>query len=176
METLRTVMLNIILIVFLTTLLDLLLPEGSMRSYIKMTMGFFVVLTLLQPVMKLADPEGMLQQWQLEMPAIAASDDSIQVQGAVYEQQQQMIEELYQEKMNQQVASLLLLTTELEDFRVDCEVKQQCLQQITVWVPNKATVNEQRVRQALSGYYGLAAEHVLIQKEEETVDGLERHE
>ena len=175
METIRTVMLNIIIIVFLTTLLDLLLPEGSMRGYIKMTMGFFVVLTLLQPVMKLADPEGMLQQWDLEIPAVAATD-SIQVQGNAYAEQQQALEQMFQEKMNQQVTSLLLLTTEMDSFRVECQVEEQCLQQITVWVPTGDKVDVQRVQQALSGYSGLAAEHVLIQKEEAMADGLERHE
>lgn len=175
METIRTVMLNIIIIVFLTTLLDLLLPEGSMRGYIKMTMGFFVVLTLLQPVMKLADPKGMLQQWDLEIPAVAAAD-SIQVQGNAYAEQQQSLEQMFQEKMNQQVTSLLLLTTEMDSFRVECQVEEQCLQQITVWVPTGDKVDMQRVQQALSGYYGLAAEHVLIQKEEAMADGLERHE
>ena len=66
MELIRTVMLNVIAIVFFTTLLDALLPDGSMRSYLKMAMGFFVVLTFLQPVMQLLQPDGMLQQWQLE--------------------------------------------------------------------------------------------------------------
>lgn len=58
MDALRAVMLNVLVIVFLTTVLDLLLPDGTMRRYVKMTMGFFVVLTLLQPVMQLVQPEG----------------------------------------------------------------------------------------------------------------------
>ncbi len=41
METLRAMMLNILVMIFLTTLLDFLLPEGSLRGYVKMTMGFF---------------------------------------------------------------------------------------------------------------------------------------
>lgn len=69
METIHTVMLNILVIVFLTTVLDLLLPESAMRGYIKMAMGFFVVLTILQPVIQLAAPEAILQQWQLSVPA-----------------------------------------------------------------------------------------------------------
>ena len=80
METLRTVMLNILAIVFLTTLLDMLLPEGSLRSYVEMTMGFFVVLTLLQPVVRLAAPDQMLAQWQLLAPALQQTE-SLAVQG-----------------------------------------------------------------------------------------------
>ena len=80
METIRTMMLNLLLIVFLTMLLDLLLPEGNMRGYIKMTMGFFVVLTLLQPIVQIARPEGMLQQWQLSVPTMT-EDTALAVQG-----------------------------------------------------------------------------------------------
>ena len=90
MELIRMVMLNVIAIVFFTTFLDTLLPDGSMRSYLKMAMGFFVVLTFLQPVMQLLRPDGMLQQWQLAFPAEAM--ECLPVQGEQYEQQQNKVD------------------------------------------------------------------------------------
>ena len=53
MEWIRTIMLNIVILVFFSAVLDFLLPEGSFRSYIKMAIGVFLVLTILQPVMQL---------------------------------------------------------------------------------------------------------------------------
>ncbi|MBQ5615993.1 MAG: stage III sporulation protein AF [Peptococcaceae bacterium] len=53
MEWIRTIMLNIVILVFFSVVLDFLLPEGSFRSYIKMAIGVFLVLTILQPVMQL---------------------------------------------------------------------------------------------------------------------------
>ena len=53
MELIRNVMLNIIILVFFTATLDYLLPEGSFRSYIKMTMGVILVLIILQPVVQI---------------------------------------------------------------------------------------------------------------------------
>ena len=80
METVRVVMINLLVMIFFTTVLDLLLPEGSLRSYLKMTMGFFVMLTLLQPVLQLADPDNMAQKWQLSVPTVAGADNAA-VQG-----------------------------------------------------------------------------------------------
>lgn len=160
METIRAIMLNLIAIVFLTTLLDLLLPEGSMRGYVKMTMGFFVVLTLLQPVMQMIHPEGMLQQWQMTVPAV--SEDAMAVQGNLYEEQQRKMDQLYQEKLEEQITSLLLLSTELEQFAVECDVAKQCLQQIRIRIAAEEPADYSRIAQALGGYYGLASDQILI--------------
>ena len=175
MDALRAVMLNVLVIVFLTTVLDLLLPDGTMRRYVKMTMGFFVVLTLLQPVMQLVQPEGMLQQWQLSLPTLTA-EGSMPAQGDVYARQRQQMEQLYAEKLEEQVASLLLLATSLEDFTVDCTVKEQCLQQIRIGIPAGTAVDRQRPIQALSGYYGIGVGQIQIETEEAESDELEGFE
>ena len=175
MYALRAVMLNVLVIVFLTTVLDLLLPDGTMRRYVKMTMGFFVVLTLLQPVMQLVQPEGMLQQWQLSLPTLTA-EGSLPAQGDVYARQRQQMEQLYAEKLEEQVASLLLLATSLEDFTVDCTVKEQCLQQIRIRIPVGTAVDRQRLIQALSGYYGIGTGQIQIETEEAECDELEGSE
>ena len=53
MDWIRSIMLNIVLLVFFSAVLDFLLPEGSFRSYIKMAMGVLLVLVILQPVMQI---------------------------------------------------------------------------------------------------------------------------
>ena len=171
METIRVIMLNILAIVFVTTLLDLLLPESTMRGYVKMVMGFFVVLTLLQPVMQLAHPDNLLAGWQLSVPTI--SGDVTAVQGDVYEAQQRQLEQMYQEKLEEQVTSLLLLSTTLETFTVQCNVEAQCLQQIVITVTEVESMDTARIAQALSGYYGLAEEQIIIRTEEEAIHGME---
>ncbi len=166
MELIRTVMLNVVLIVFVTTLLDLLLPDGSMRGYVKMTMGFFVVLTLLQPVMQLVEPDGMLHQWQMTIPSVGEeiSGEAVAVQGDLYEAQQRQFDQLYQQKLNEQVKSLLLLSTDLETFQVNCTVEEQTLKQIEITAATEEQTDGERIIQALSGYYGLAAEQILIKE------------
>lgn len=163
MELIRTVMLNVIAIVFLTTLLDVLLPEGNMRGYLKMTMGFFVVLTLMQPAVQLFQPEGMLQKWQLAVSI--PKTDIVAVQGDVYGEQRNEIDRLYQEKIEEQVTSLLLLSTEMDVFQVFCDVEDYCIQKIRITAAEKPEDTE-RLVQALSGYYGLEPAQIVITMEE----------
>ncbi|GIM44559.1 hypothetical protein DNHGIG_01080 [Collibacillus ludicampi] len=41
---------KVILVVLLAVLLDLLLPNGTMQRYVKMVMGFLIILTMLSPI------------------------------------------------------------------------------------------------------------------------------
>ncbi|MBR2627765.1 MAG: stage III sporulation protein AF [Peptococcaceae bacterium] len=171
MDLIRTVMLNVIVIVFLTTILDILLPEGTMRRYVKMTMGFFVVMTLLQPVMQILHPEGLIQQWTLAVPETAQS--TLAVQGEMYDLQQRQIDQMYQETVNQQITSLLLLSTELENFSVNCVLEERCLKQIQIEAVAGESLDTDRISKALSGYYGLPASQIIITVGEETNNALE---
>ena len=171
MEIIRAIMLNLLAIVFLTTLLDLLLPESSLRGYVKMTMGFFVVLTMLQPAMQLIHPDGMLQQWQLTAPAMEG--EFVMVQSESYEAQQKKMEQLYQQKLEEQITSLLLLSTELKQFAVECEVEGNYLRQIRVRIPAEERVDTSRIVQALGGYYGLSSEQILVTGGEAEQNGVE---
>lgn len=170
MELIRTVMLNVIAIVFFTTLLDTLLPDGSMRSYLKMAMGFFIVLTFLQPVMQLLRPDSMLQQWQLAFTAEAM--ESLPVQGELYEKQNK-VDAACQQKIEEQIKALLLLSNQMESIDVSCTVEGYVLQQITLTVPQGAAVDYERIRQALSGYYGLEPEQICIKNGEAGICALE---
>jgi stage III sporulation protein AF len=164
-------MLNVIAIVFFTTLLDALLPDGSMRSYLKMAMGFFVVLTFLQPVMQLLQPDGMLQQWQLAFNA--GTMECLPVQGEQYEQQQNKVDAACQQKIEEQIKALLLLSNQMESIDVSCMVKGCVLQQITLTIPQGAAIDYERIRLALSGYYGLEPEQICIKNGEAGICALE---
>jgi len=53
METLKNIVQNILIIILLTTLLEMLLPEGDMRRYVRLVMGLFVIMVVLNPVLAL---------------------------------------------------------------------------------------------------------------------------
>ncbi len=48
---------TIIIIIILATFLDLLLPEGSIKRYVKLFIGLLILLTILNPVVSLIDNE-----------------------------------------------------------------------------------------------------------------------
>lgn len=53
METLRNIVQNILIIILLTTLLEMLLPDGDMRRYVRLVMGLFVIMVVINPVLSL---------------------------------------------------------------------------------------------------------------------------
>ncbi len=53
MEILRNIVQNILVIMLLTILLEMLLPEGDMRRYIRLVMGLFVITAVLNPVLSI---------------------------------------------------------------------------------------------------------------------------
>lgn len=53
MDFLRNIVQNILVIIMLTTLLEMLLPKGDMRRYVRLVMGLFIIMVVLHPVLSL---------------------------------------------------------------------------------------------------------------------------
>lgn len=171
MELFRTVMLNVIVLVFFTTVLDLLLPNGSFRSYIKMAMGFFAVLTLLQPAIQLLQQDSLtsLQQsaLQAEQMVLAAPEytaGQIADYTAFYTTQ---AEQQYAAQTAKQVEALLLLTDYAVE-EVQCafapaeDQPEERQMQITIQLTGDNEAEQQQVQTAISGYFGLDASQVQV--------------
>ena len=91
----------------------------------------------------------------------------------MYDLQQRQIDQMYQETVNQQITSLLLLSTELENFSVNCVLEERCLKQIQIEAVAGESLDTDRISKALSGYYGLPASQIIITVGEETNNALE---
>ncbi|MFZ3130513.1 MAG: stage III sporulation protein AF, partial [Desulfosporosinus sp.] len=50
MQTLQTLVRNLVVILLLATFLEMLLPNKSMRSFVQMVMGLFVISAVLAPI------------------------------------------------------------------------------------------------------------------------------
>ncbi|MBE3588588.1 MAG: stage III sporulation protein AF [Thermoanaerobacteraceae bacterium] len=71
METVRNLVQNLIVIVVLAVFLEMLLPAGEMRRYIKMVMGLLVIVAVLQAI------GGVVRgEWRLELPEPALNSPS----------------------------------------------------------------------------------------------------
>ena len=63
METVRNLVQNLIVIVILAVFLEMLLPAGEMRRYVKTVMGLLVIVAVLQAI------GGVVRgEWRLELP------------------------------------------------------------------------------------------------------------
>src|SRR6056297_3196253 len=55
MEMLKAWIRNLVLVILLAHFIELLLPSSKMQKYVKVVVGFFVILTILNPVLRLAN-------------------------------------------------------------------------------------------------------------------------
>lgn len=173
MELIHTIMLNVIVLVFFAAILDLLLPAGSFRSYIKMAMGFFAVLTMLQPVLQfwqqdhVALAQQMVQAGQMAVADAEYSDDWQAQTNAYQEQYTAQIEAQYAAQTAQQIKSLLLLNaypvTDVQCGFVPV-MQQETERQLQVWIQLQGDKsNSQQIQSAISGYFGLELAQVQVE-------------
>lgn len=165
-EAINHIIVNIVVIIIITTILDLLMPEGRMQSLVKLVMGMFVVVTMLAPVVSILHQEHFLDAWVLELPQ-EQQMDSIMAQGEDMrmEQTKAMWQE-YQKKLNGQISAILLLMPEVERCFVNTEVDENNGALMGVEIDVKAQQQAQladKIQQVISGYYGLRAEQIQIQ-------------
>ena len=98
MQTLQTLVRNLIVILLLATFLEMLLPNKSMRGFVQMVMGLFVISAVLAPITTfLHTPLEMeIPAWTAitpqDLPAIATEGQGLKLaQGAVQEQYRQIL-------------------------------------------------------------------------------------
>lgn len=76
MEIVRNLVQNLIIIVVLAVFLEMLLPAGDMRRYVKLVMGLLIIVAMLQAV------AGLVRgNWQVLLPEPVKSNTSSGVTG-----------------------------------------------------------------------------------------------
>jgi len=127
METVRSLVQNIIVIVILAVFLEMLLPAGEMRRYIRLVMGMLVIMAVLQAAAGLVGND-----FNLEMPDVFAAaepparrlDDILEEGANLFESQQQDALEQYKKGLAKQVAGLARLNGEARVAGVNVLVEE----------------------------------------------------
>lgn len=115
---------NIVLIVLLTTILDMLLPSHSMRSYVKVVMGLFILVSLLTPILSLLAKEQdfAVLAWQQEsfLPAELSIQQSGEKLTAV---NKDLLRENYAHRLEVQMEALLKLLEGVGEAEAEVTLK-----------------------------------------------------
>src|SRR5690554_5548028 len=65
LDALSDIVKNVAIIILLTIFLDMLLPNNSMQRFVKVVMGLFVMVAILNPIINLFNSDFELSAWQL---------------------------------------------------------------------------------------------------------------
>ncbi|MGL5514774.1 MAG: stage III sporulation protein AF [Sporomusa sp.] len=144
---------SIIFVVLFASFLDLLLPNNRMQRFIKVIMGLFIMLSILNPVISVIDRMRTTAQ----VPALASgvsglSDSEImdtakQVAG----KRDQIVREIYERDLSKQIRATVLAVDGVADAIVIVDAAQQGnkssgkLNRVIVYVEPGITADERRI-------------------------------
>jgi stage III sporulation protein AF len=125
-EIIRNLVQNLIIIVILAMFLEMLLPAGELRKYVKMVMGLLIIVAVVQAV-------GDLVRWDYsaDLPSLTQKEDRMQVSGIMEAgkklsgAQQQKAVEQYRRGLANQVKALARINKELNVVDVDVKVQAE---------------------------------------------------
>ena len=82
MDTLAEIVKNLLVIIILASFLELLLPGGSMKPYVRLAIGMFVLIAVLNPAMRWFFPAETLQISNWEWSDYSAGQQEVLQKGS----------------------------------------------------------------------------------------------
>ncbi len=111
---------RIIIVVIICTIIEMILPEGKNKKYIKIVMGIYVVFTIISPIIaKINNKEKIDLEKYLD---VNVSNETMETSATV--DTNKYIEELYKEKLKEDVKEKLLsINYETKNVNLEIETK-----------------------------------------------------
>lgn len=123
MQTLQALVRNLATILLLATFLEMLLPNKSMRGFVQMVMGLFVISAVLAPITSfLHTPLAMeIPAWTVtptqDLPAIASESQEVEIS-------RNAVQEQYRQILVHQIEALTLSTNGVESASVNIKFEE----------------------------------------------------
>lgn len=116
---------NVITIVIFANIIELLLPNSSMRKYVKVVMGFFILLTILNPLFKLLNVD--LSTFSVfDISDSQARYRSSYVEGsALQKKNQQLVVATFEKHFAEQIKALVLTQADVSAAKVEVSADTQ---------------------------------------------------
>ncbi|HEY3423284.1 MAG TPA: stage III sporulation protein AF [Negativicutes bacterium] len=113
---------NIVLVVLFASFLELLLPNGSMQRFIRVIMGLFIMLAILNPVIDAIQNPGMEE----EVPALSTSSGNapaiVAASHAMVKEREQLSNELFRKELSQQIKAIVIALEGVADAKVQVDI------------------------------------------------------
>jgi len=134
---------NLLLIVVIATIMEILLPDSSMRPFVRFTIGLFVILAILNPVLKTIYSSRDLDSGAWDLPWKYQDTQDYEQAGLKINQEiQQAGSEVMKQKIERQITSLAVLVPGVGDLETEVSLdpeRGQLSEVVMVVVPASAT-------------------------------------
>lgn len=148
---------NIILVVLFASFLELLLPNSSMQRFIRVIVGLFILLAILNPVIDLV--QNKIQPGEVSAISITSSNSSAaNVNNALIEERERITYQLYKKELAQQIKAIVMAIDGVADARAAIRIEEQpgsklagAIQHITVYVQPGIAGGEKKIAKVAIG-------------------------
>lgn len=130
---------EIILVVLFATFLEMLLPNSSMQKFIRVIVGLFIMLAILNPVIDVIQNRNALDQ----VPTISGNLDNssaiVDQTHTMISKQEQLSVELYKKELAKQIRALVIAIEGVADAKVSVELdnnrpRQEAIKGIVIYI------------------------------------------
>lgn len=126
MNTLKELVRSLAAIIILTSFLEMLLPDTKMKSYTRLVLGLFVIVTILSPILSFI---GNYSQFPVQAWAVPSNtgelDTILENAEEITTQSQESAIEEYSARIEQQIAAIVKLTPEISNVEVEVKLKKE---------------------------------------------------
>lgn len=125
---------DLVLLFVIITLVELVMPKGSMRRYINFVVGLLIIFTVINPFINLTNLD-----FQLDREVFRNIDNQYDNEEAVIDGQESQIESLYKEKIAREVIDFVEDNTEYRISRLNVEINKDeenfgLISHLSIWV------------------------------------------
>ncbi|MDR7870010.1 MAG: stage III sporulation protein AF [Tissierellaceae bacterium] len=108
---------DLVLLFIIITLVDLIMPKGSMRRYINFVVGLLIIFTVINPFINLVNVD-----FQLEKEVFRNIDSKFKYDEEILDRQDEQIESIYKEKIAREVKTFVEGNTEYKISILNVEI------------------------------------------------------
>lgn len=118
-DFLRQWVINIVIVIIFVIITDVILPEGSIKKYVKIIIGTFILLTIIKPFMNIKNISDDFYKSYKEM-SIALNGEKELIDTEVLSSYQKLkAMEIYESKLKEQIISAVSYKTSLDRSNID---------------------------------------------------------
>ncbi|AZR73546.1 stage III sporulation protein AF [Anoxybacter fermentans] len=124
-EILKDWVRDLVIIVIFASLVEMLLPNSSIRKYLKIVISFFIFLTVLNPILSLIDSDFDVF-YPFEDVSTKKEQQFIQHKGeAIKQHNRKLAITAFKRQLQQQIQALILTQPEVEKADVEVQVTEK---------------------------------------------------
>lgn len=107
---------DLVILVIFVSVIEMLLPGGALKKYVKVVLGFFILLTVLNPILHLLKADFQIGYPFNNLPGHSQEQQSLEAKGEVMKRTNaDLANSAYQSQLAQQIRGIIITQEEVED-------------------------------------------------------------